>query len=185
MGAMLAYSFVSSKPDLSMALNGILAGLVGITAGADVINPAFAILVGAIAGALVVFSVIAFDRLRLDDPVGACSVHLTCGIWGTLAVGIFSTNPEHSFVIQLVGVGAYGLFTVVCAGLLFTVIKATMGLRVSEEEELEGLDLSEHGMHAYDVAPSSGPFENTHLRSPAAVAATSVASSMIGEGDTS
>jgi len=184
-GAMLAYSFISSKPDLSMALNGILAGLVGITAGADVINPSFAILVGAIAGALVVFSVIAFDRIKLDDPVGACSVHLTCGIWGTLAVGIFSTNPEHSFVTQLVGVGAYGLFTVVCAGLLFAVIKATMGLRVSEEEELEGLDLGEHGMHAYDVAPSSGPFENAHLRSPGAVAATSVATSMIGEGGAS
>jgi Amt family ammonium transporter len=168
-----------------MALNGILAGLVGITAGADVINPSFAILVGAIAGALVVFSVIAFDRIKLDDPVGACSVHLTCGIWGTLAVGIFSTNPEHSFVTQLVGVGAYGLFTVVCAGLLFAVIKATMGLRVSEEEELEGLDLGEHGMHAYDVAPSSGPFENAHLRSPGAVAATSVATSMIGEGGAS
>ncbi|HIL01714.1 MAG TPA: ammonium transporter [Myxococcales bacterium] len=185
MGAMLAYSFISSKPDLSMALNGILAGLVGITAGADVINPSFAILVGAIAGALVVFSVIAFDRIKLDDPVGACSVHLTCGIWGTLAVGIFSTNPEHSFVTQLVGVGAYGLFTVVCAGLLFAVIRATMGLRVSEEEELEGLDLGEHGMHAYDVAPSSGPFESAHLRSPGAVAATSVATSMIGEGGAS
>jgi len=181
-GAMVAYSFVSSKPDLSMALNGILAGLVGITAGADVINPIWAILVGAIAGALVVFSVIAFDRFKLDDPVGACSVHLTCGIWGTLAVGLFSTNPEHSLGAQLLGVGAYGLFTVICAGLLFGVIKATMGLRVSEEEELEGLDLGEHGMHAYDVAPSSGPFEDAHLRGQArvgvagAAAVTSLAS---------
>jgi Amt family ammonium transporter len=163
-GAMIAYSFVSSKPDLSMALNGILAGLVGITAGADVINPLPAILVGAIAGGLVVFSVIAFDKIKIDDPVGATSVHLSCGIWGTLAVGIFSTNPEHSLLIQLVGVLAYGAFTVTCAALLFGVIKATMGLRVSEEEELEGLDLGEHGMHAYDIAPSTGPFDDAHLR---------------------
>jgi len=167
-GAMIAYSFISSKPDLSMALNGILAGLVGITAGADVINPSFAILVGGIAGALVVFSVITFDKLKIDDPVGATSVHLTCGIWGTLAVGIFSTNPEHSFGIQLVGVLAYAGFTVVCAGTLFAIIRATMGLRVSEEEELEGLDLGEHGMHAYDVNPSTGPFDDAHLRGHAA-----------------
>ena len=93
LGAMLAYTFVSSKPDLSMALNGILAGLVGITAGADVINPNMAVLVGLIAGGLVVGSVITFDKLKIDDPVGAISVHLTCGIWGTLAVGLFSTNP--------------------------------------------------------------------------------------------
>jgi Amt family ammonium transporter len=176
LGAMLAYSFVSSKPDLSMALNGILAGLVGITAGADVINPLPAILVGAIAGGLVVFSVITFDKLKIDDPVGATSVHLTCGIWGTLAVGIFSTNPEHSFLIQLVGVAAYGIFTVVCAGALFGIINATMGLRVSEEEEIEGLDLGEHGMHAYDVTPSTGPFEDAHLRgTPAPVASTRLA----------
>ena len=176
LGAMIAYSFVSSKPDLSMALNGILAGLVGITAGADVINPMAAILVGGIAGGLVVFSVITFDKLKLDDPVGATSVHLTCGIWGTLAVGIFSTNPEHSFGIQLLGVAAYGVFTAACAAMLFGVIKATMGLRVSEEEELEGLDLGEHGMHAYDVAASTGPFDDAHLRgAPAPVAPTPLA----------
>jgi len=175
-GAMVAYSFVSSKPDLSMALNGILAGLVGITAGADVINPLAAILVGAIAGGLVVFSVITFDKLKIDDPVGATSVHLTCGIWGTLAVGIFSTNPEHSFLIQLLGVASYGLFTAACAAVLFGLISATMGLRVSEEEEIEGLDLGEHGMHAYDVAPSTGPFEDAHLRgAPAPVASTRLA----------
>ncbi len=150
-GAMIAYAFVSPKPDLSMALNGILAGLVGITAGADVINPGSAILVGLVAGGIVVGSVMFFDRIRIDDPVGAISVHLTCGIWGTLAVGIFSTNPDHTFVTQLIGVAAYGTFTVVCASILFGVIKATMGLRVSEEEELDGLDHSEHGMHAYDV----------------------------------
>ena len=153
-GAMFAYTFVSSKPDLSMALNGILAGLVGITAGADVMTPLSAIVIGLIAGGLVVGSVLFFDRVKIDDPVGAISVHLTCGIWGTLAVGIFSTNPEHSFVTQLIGVACYGAFTVACAAGLFLAIKATMGLRVSEEEELEGLDYGEHGMHAYDLVPS-------------------------------
>jgi len=163
-GAMVAYTFVSSKPDVSMALNGILAGLVGITAGADVINPTFAILVGFIAGCLVVGSVIAMDKIKIDDPVGAISVHLTCGIWGTLAVGIFSTNPEHSIVTQLIGVLSYAAFTVICAGGLFAIIKATMGLRVSESEEIEGLDIGEHGMHAWDLIPSSGPFDDAHLR---------------------
>ncbi|MEO2169369.1 MAG: ammonium transporter [bacterium] len=151
LGAMVAYTFVSSKPDLSMALNGILAGLVGVTAGADVLTPLSAIIVGGLAGGLVVGSVLFIDRIRIDDPVGAISVHLVCGIWGTLAVGIFSTNPAHSFLVQLIGVGAYGAFTLVCAFVIFGVINATMGLRVSEEDELEGLDISEHGMHAYDL----------------------------------
>jgi Amt family ammonium transporter len=158
-GAMIAYTFVSTKPDLSMALNGILAGLVGITAGADVINPNMAIVVGLIAGMLVVGSVLTFDKLKVDDPVGAISVHLTCGIWGTLAVGIFSTNPEHSLVTQAYGVLCYGVFTAVCAAAIFIVLKATIGLRVSEEEELEGLDLGEHGMHAYDLTGSPGFME--------------------------
>ncbi len=155
-GAMIAYTFISSKPDLSMALNGILAGLVGITAGADVINPMSAILVGMIAGGLVVGSVIFFDKIRIDDPVGAVSVHLTCGIWGTLAVGIFSTNPEHTLLIQAFGVLCYAAFTTLCAASIFLALKATIGLRVSPEEELEGLDLSEHGMHAYDLSGSPG-----------------------------
>jgi Amt family ammonium transporter len=159
-GAMIAYTFVSSKPDLSMALNGILAGLVGITAGADVINPNFAILVGLIAGMLVVGSVLFFDKIRIDDPVGAISVHLVCGIWGTLAVGIFSTNPEHSIVTQAYGVLCYGLFTVACATAIFLGLKATLGLRVTEEEELEGLDLAEHGMHAYDLTGSPGMMDD-------------------------
>ncbi len=160
LGAMLAYTFVSSKPDLSMALNGILAGLVGITAGADVINPLPAILVGFIAGGLVVASVITFDKLKVDDPVGAISVHLTCGIWGTLAVGIFSTNAEHSLITQAYGVLCYAVFTAVCAAILFLTLKATVGLRVSEEEELEGLDLGEHGMHAYDLTGAPGFMED-------------------------
>ncbi len=160
-GAMIAYTFISSKPDLSMALNGILAGLVGITAGADVINPSSAIAVGLIAGFLVVGSVIFFDKIRVDDPVGAISVHLTCGIWGTLAVGIFSTNPEHTLLIQAYGVLCYGVFTVACAAAIFLTLKATIGLRVSPEEELEGLDLGEHGMHAYDLSGSPGFMEDS------------------------
>jgi Amt family ammonium transporter len=178
-GAMIAYAFVSSKPDLSMALNGILAGLVGITAGADVINPNMAILVGMIAGMLVVGSVLLFDKIKIDDPVGAISVHLTCGIWGTLAVGLFSTNPEHSLLTQAYGVLCYGLFTVVCASAIFLTLKATLGLRVTEEEELEGLDLSEHGMHAYDLAGSPGFMEDgpPGFRATGALAASKLAPS--------
>ena len=152
--AMLASWFVSSKPDLSMSLNGILAGLVGITAGADVVTPLSAVAIGVVAGVIVVFSVVFFDRIKIDDPVGAISVHLTCGIWGTLAVGVFSA--EHSIFTQLIGVAAYGVFAFGCAMGLLLVIRATMGLRVSEEEELEGLDFGEHGQHAYDFPSSSG-----------------------------
>ncbi|MDP6979374.1 MAG: ammonium transporter [Myxococcota bacterium] len=160
LGAMLTYTIFSSKPDLTMALNGILAGLVGITAGADVMTPNTAVLIGLIAGALVVVSVINFDKLKIDDPVGAISVHLVCGIWGTLAVGIFSTNPEHGFLTQLIGVLCYGAFSLACAGGLFYAIKATMGLRVGKEEEIEGLDLGEHGMHAWDVHIGANQFDS-------------------------
>ncbi len=149
----------AGKPDLSMALNGILAGLVGITAGADTVGIASAVLIGGVAGGIVVFSVMFFDHIKIDDPVGAISVHLVCGIWGTLAVGIFSTNPAHSFTTQLIGVGAYGAFTFTSAFVIFGVIKLVMGLRVSEEEEIEGLDLSEHGMHAYDLVAGPGWLE--------------------------
>ena len=170
--AMFTSWFVMSKPDLSMALNGILAGLVGITAGADTVTVSGAVLIGLIAGGIVVGSVIFFDRVKIDDPVGAISVHLVCGIWGTLAVGIFSTNPDHSFGTQLIGVGAYGAFAAACAFGLFFAIKATMGLRVSEEEEIEGLDLGEHGQHAYDLAPGPGWLEaaTSSSRPPAAIA---------------
>jgi Amt family ammonium transporter len=170
LGAMAAYSFVSNKPDLSMALNGILAGLVGITAGADVMTPLSAIIIGVIAGGIVVGSVILIDKIQIDDPVGAISVHLTCGIWGTLAVGIFSTNPEHSFVTQLIGVAAYGAFAAGCAAILFFAIRATMGLRVDAEEELDGLDYGEHGMHAYDLQLGGGRYEPTLPSAPIAAA---------------
>ena len=152
--AMAISWMVAGKPDLSMALNGILAGLVGITAGADVVGLSAAVIIGLMAGVIVVGSVIFFDRIKIDDPVGAISVHLTCGIWGTLAVGIFA--PDKSFVTQLVGVASYGAATAISATILFGTIKATMGLRVSEEEEIEGLDYGEHGMHAYDLGGVGG-----------------------------
>ncbi|TGV01824.1 ammonium transporter [Flavivirga rizhaonensis] len=135
--------------DLTMFLNGILGGLVGITAGADVMTPESAIIIGAIAGALIVFAVSFIDAIKLDDPVGAIAVHLICGIWGTLAVGIFSTNPEHRFLVQLLGVACYAGFCIVTSFLIIFTLKKTVGIRVSEKEELEGLDGHEHGMSAY------------------------------------
>jgi len=138
---------LQKRPDLSMALNGALAGLVGITAGADVVTPLSAVVIGAIAGVLVVVSVIGFDKAKLDDPVGAISVHLVCGIWGTLAVGIF--GADKSFVTQLIGTAAAGAFAFPFALALFYGLKATIGIRVTEAEELRGLDLEEHGMESY------------------------------------
>jgi len=138
------------KPDLSMALNGILAGLVGITAGADQMNAMSATIIGLVAGGLVVFSVIFFDKIKIDDPVGAISVHLVCGIWGTLAVGLLGAKAGgEQIVAQLKGIVSIGIFTFVFAFVLFYVIKMIFGLRVSEEEEKEGLDLGEHGSEAY------------------------------------
>ena len=148
-GAMLTSWFIQKKPDLSMVLNGMLAGLVGITAGADTVSVNAAMLIGLVAGAIVVGAVLLIDRAKLDDPVGAISVHLVCGVWGTLAVGIFSVNSAHSFVTQLIGVLAYGAFVFPVALAIFFGIKATLGLRVSAEEERLGLDVSEHGMQAY------------------------------------
>ena len=143
-------SFIKYKNlDLTMFLNGILGGLVGITAGADVMTPESAIIIGAIAGALIVFAVSFVDAIKLDDPVGAIAVHLICGIWGTLAVGIFSTNPEHTFLIQLTGVACYAAFCILASFLIIFTLKKTVGIRVSEKEEVEGLDAHEHGMDAY------------------------------------
>ena len=145
-GAMITSWYVSKKPDLSMILNGSLAGLVGITAGADVISPMNSVLVGFIAGIIVVLSVIQLDKLKIDDPVGAISVHLVCGIWGTLAVGIFSA--AHSLYVQALGVVAYGIFCLIGSILIFTVLKYSIGLRVSENEEIIGLDIGEHDMES-------------------------------------
>ena len=146
-GSMVLSWYLSNKPDLSMILNGSLAGLVGITAGADVIDPATSILVGLISGLLVVSSVLYLDSRKIDDPVGAISVHLICGMWGTLAVGIFST--DHSISVQLLGVLSYGGFCLVSSVLIFNLIDKILGLRVDEQEEIIGLDISEHEMEAY------------------------------------
>ena len=146
-GAMGTSWIISKKPDLSMILNGSLAGLVGITAGADCISPMYSVVVGLIAGAIVVVAVIQLDKMKIDDPVGAISVHLACGIWGTLAVGIFS--PDYQLGTQAIGVGAYALFCFVSANIIFQVIKLVLGLRVSEEEEILGLDIGEHDMESY------------------------------------
>lgn len=152
----LASIFVSwvlmKKPDLSMALNGILAGLVGITAGADSVTLYGAVIIGLIAGVIVVFSILALDKMKIDDPVGAISVHGVCGIWGTIAVGIAffnGGNEDLSFIKQLVGTITVCGFAFVFSLIVFLVIKAVMGLRVSPEEEQEGLDIGEHGQEAY------------------------------------
>ncbi len=140
---------VFKRLDLGMVLNGILAGLVGITAGADVISPGWSLLVGLVAGVLVVLSAITLDKLKLDDVVGAVSVHLTCGIWGTLAVGIFA--PGVSIGTQLVGIVAIGLVSFLSALIIFKVLDVVIGIRVSEQHESEGLDSHEHGIRGYTI----------------------------------
>ncbi|MGR3809204.1 ammonium transporter [Jiulongibacter sp. NS-SX5] len=149
-GAFVFDLILYKKYDLTMFLNGILAGLVGITAGADQMSPMDAIIIGVIAGVLVVLGVGLVDKLKLDDPVGAIAVHLICGIWGTLAVGIFGALAGmDQFISQLIGVASYAVFCLVTAFIILYGLKATLGLRVSKEEEIEGLDLHEHGMTAY------------------------------------
>jgi Amt family ammonium transporter len=145
--AMITSWVVLKKPDLSMALNGMLAGLVGITAGADDLTPFAAVAVGLIAGALVVVSVLFFDKIRVDDPVGAISVHGVCGIFGTLAPGIFGTK---SLGVQLIGTLSVSAFAFVTSFLIFYALKLVMGVRVDEQEEHEGLDVAEHGSPAYN-----------------------------------
>ncbi len=146
-GSMTASWTIQKKPDLTMVLNGCLAGLVGITAGADVVSVKAAVLIGLVCGVVAVVSVMAFDRMKLDDPVGATTVHLVCGILGTLFVGVFS--PDFSFWVQLVGVLSYGAVCFPAALLIFLALKKTVGIRVSKEEEVKGLDLGEHGQEAY------------------------------------
>lgn len=141
--------FVNKIWDYGMVLNGILAGLVGITAGADVVTPMASVIIGLIAGVLVVFAVILLDKVKLDDVVGAVPVHLFCGVWGTLAVGIFGEGK--SFLVQLEGVAIYGIAAFACAFLIFFLLKITFGIRVSEAEELDGLDKYEHGIDAYSI----------------------------------
>ncbi|MDA9092569.1 ammonium transporter [Polaribacter sp.] len=148
--ASLVSTIMYKNLDLTMFLNGILGGLVAITAGADQMSPTDAILIGGIAGAFIVFAVSLIDKLKLDDPVGAIAVHLVCGIWGTLAVGIFGNLASGSqFLSQLFGVSVYAIFCIITSFIIIFTLKKTIGIRVSEKEELEGLDAHEHGMDAY------------------------------------
>ena len=125
-------------------------GLVGITAGADQMSPTDAILIGVVAGGLIVGAVALVDKIRLDDPVGAIAVHLICGIWGTLAVGIFGNLAGFDqFLNQLIGVAAYAVFCLVTSFIILFTLKKLTGIRVSEDEEINGLDEYEHGMSAY------------------------------------
>lgn len=164
LGAMATVWVRSGKPDVAMAGNGLLAGLVGITAGAAAVTGPYAVLIGLLAGVLVVFSVDFFDRVaKVDDPVGAISVHGVCGAFGTLAVGLFASQDNEGvwkqglllgggpdqLVSQLIGIAGVLVWVSVTAFVLFEVIKRTIGLRVSEEEELAGLDILEHGAPGY------------------------------------
>jgi len=162
LGALFTAWLRYGKPDLGQTLNGVLGGLVAITAGCAYVDPLSAIIIGFIAGPVVVFSAELLEKLKIDDPVGAVPVHLFSGIWGTLAVGLFASVPGNTgttglfygggatlLISQLVGVVVIGLWTVATAALMFFAIKATIGLRVSKEEEEAGLDIGEHGMVAY------------------------------------
>ena len=136
------------KPDISMTMNGALAGLVAITASCDVVNDYEALFIGAVAGVVVVFAVEFFDKVvKIDDPVGAISVHGVCGALGTLFTGIFGEGC--SFITQLIGFVAVAAYTLILAFILFFVLKKTIGLRVTEKEEIDGLDMHEHGCSAY------------------------------------
>jgi len=147
----LIVSYIKFKTyDITMVLNGILAGLVGITAGADQMGVIDSVIIGFVGGGLVVFGVVLFDKIKIDDPVGAISVHLIGGIWGTLAVGLFGDLAGMNQVIsQLIGIGATGVFCFGAAWLIFFTLKKTIGIRVDEKEEVEGLDINEHSMRAY------------------------------------
>lgn len=164
------------KPDLGMTINGCLAGLVAITASCAYVSITTSILIGAIAGVIVVFSVLFFDRIKVDDPVGATSVHLVCGIFGTLSVGLFAQEGVTSLSkvnglffgggvsllgVELLGVIAVGLFVFGASAMVWFTIKKTMGLRVTLEEEIEGLDIGEHGNSAYPDFFVISPIMNT------------------------
>jgi Amt family ammonium transporter len=159
---------VLGKPDLGMTLNGCLAGLVAITAPCAFVSVPHSAIIGAIAGVIVVLSVLAFDRAGIDDPVGATSVHLVNGVFGTICVGLFSqpdllarsANPNHKaglfcggdatqLITQLTGVGAAAVYVLATAFIAWGILKVTMGLRVTKEEEIDGLDHGEHGNEAY------------------------------------
>ncbi|WP_103867168.1 ammonium transporter [Aquimarina sp. I32.4] len=149
-GAFIFSTILYKNYDITMFLNGILGGLVGITAGADLMSTNEALIIGMFAGIITVLGVSLIDRLKLDDPVGAISVHLICGIWGTLAVGVFGSKAGFDqFMIQTAGVLIIGGFCLFFAFTIISILKKTIGIRVSEKEEIDGLDTHEHGMDAY------------------------------------
>ena len=144
------YWFLYRQPDLTMVINGILAGLVAITAGCNDVSYLEAVIIGAVAGGLVIFAIPFFDGLKIDDPVGAISVHFVNGVWGTLAVGIFGSNAGlQQLGVQALGIAAISTFTIVTGTLLWFALKHTTGIRVETHEEMNGLDLTEHGQVAY------------------------------------
>jgi Amt family ammonium transporter len=170
LSATIACWLLLGKPDLGMTLNGCLAGLVAITAPCAFVTVGASLLIGLIAGVLVVLAVIGFDKIRVDDPVGATSVHLVNGVFGTLCVGLFAEPtrvaarclaPANTWkglfygggfdqlIGQAVGVGATAVYVLLLSTVIWLVLKYTMGLRVSAQEEMEGLDIGEHGMYAY------------------------------------
>lgn len=165
------------KPEVGMSLNGALAGLVGITAGCANVTPGSAIIIGAVAGVLVVMSVLFFEKLKIDDPVGAISVHGVCGAWGTLGAGLFNIGGATAKIImvQLIGIGTCFVWTFAAAFIMFKLISMTIGLRVSPEEEIEGLDHTEHAGIAY---PDFGV--STHGTSLVSPAGTVMAESAAG-----
>jgi ammonium transporter, Amt family len=188
LAATLTAWIVLGKPDLSMIINGLLAGLVAVTAPCAFIGIIPAAIIGTVGGVLVVFAVLFFDNLKIDDPVGAIAVHLCNGIWGTLAVGLFAVGPSEAdgalysagpaaglfygggfnqLGIQLVGVLAVGAMTVILSSLFWIVLKALMGIRVTAEEEMIGLDIGEHGMEAYHgfMKDMSGASGTAHISS--------------------
>jgi len=147
LAALIVAKLMFGKADLTMILNGALAGLVAITAGPDTPTPLIATLIGAVGGVLVVFSILGLDKLKIDDPVGAISVHGVVGIWGLLAVPL--TNEDGSFIAQIIGALTIFVWVFVASLIVWGIIKAVMGLRVTEEEEYQGVDISECGMEAY------------------------------------
>lgn len=151
--AMIASQLLYGKVDLTMALNGALAGLVSITAGPDLQNHLLSVIIGGVGGVLVVFAIPMLDKLKIDDVVGAIPVHLVCGIWGTLAVGIFGSG---NIVTQITGIVAIGLFVCITSAVVWFALKFTMGIRVNDEDEVTGLDRTELGVEAYPEFGSRG-----------------------------
>jgi ammonium transporter, Amt family len=156
LSATVAAWLILGKPDLSMILNGTLAGLVAITAPCNVVSVGSSVIIGGVAGVLVVYAVLAFDRIKIDDPVGALSVHLVNGVFGTLCVGLFAKEGGlflgggfSKTLTQLIGIGAVGAVTFVVSLAAWLLLKATIGVRVAKDEEVDGLDMGEHGMAAY------------------------------------